>query len=217
MPRAYPARRCPAFTLLEVLSAIAVIALLFALSIGIVRGARQRTALARTKSELSLLAVALETYKRHYGDYPQSGPSAANSQRITGTSGPGLGAAQAVLFNALTGAVAPDGTAVNGPMCVEISKLGLELDINPGQFAVPLGTPPVKPRVNNAFVDAWGNRYLYFYRRSNAVPWDAPGYVLFSAGPDGAASTLPNARGVFSGATQSSGDNADNLYADKLP
>jgi hypothetical protein len=47
--------------------------------------------------------------------------------------------------------------------------------------------------------------------------WTAPSFVLYSTGPDGASTTLPNPAGVFSGTTQTTGDNADNLYSDKLP
>ena len=75
--------------------------------------------------------------------------------------------------------------------------------------------------VNNALLDPWGNRYLYFYKVAT-VPgrpavWTAPSFVLYSTGPDGASTTLPNPAGVFSGTTQTTGDNADNLYSDKLP
>ncbi len=217
-------RRCPtcrAFTLVEVLSAIAIVAVLFTISVGIVRGAKQRAAVARAKSELSLLATALEDFKRHYGDYPQTGPSAANSQRIAGTSGPGLGTAQATLFNALTGAYGPTGPAggrINGPVLTEISRFAVEVPIVAATFAVPTGSPPAKPTVNNAFLDPWGNRYLYFYKRpAGGAAWAAPGFLLYSAGPDGAASALPAATGIFVGATRLAGDNADNLYSDQLP
>src|SRR3954470_17794122 len=102
MPRA---RRSglSAFTLIELLTVIALIAILVSISVGIVRGAKQRSATARAKAELALLAQALEDYKRRYGDYPEAGRSAANSQRVSGTSGPGLATAQAILFNALIG------------------------------------------------------------------------------------------------------------------
>ena len=68
------------------------------------------------------------------------------------------------------------------------------------------------------FVDPWGNRYLYFYYQAGgAARWQAPSYVLYSTGPDGLSTVLPGATGVFTGTNQTSGDNADNIYADKLP
>ena len=91
---------------------------------------------------------------------------------------------------------------------------------------MPTGSPPAKPVVANSFVDPWGNRYLYFYKRPTAAAaagqaqpttWLAGSFVLYSAGPDGA-HTAPNANtGLYTGTTQTTGTNADNIYADKLP
>jgi prepilin-type N-terminal cleavage/methylation domain-containing protein len=224
MPRARRVCRSPGFTLIELLTVIALIALLTSLSVGLVRGAKQRSLAARARSELGVLAQALEEYKRLYGDYPQADASAANSQRVTGTAGPGLATAQARLLNALVGVYAPAdfGTRLNGPTLVDVSSLTLELPLSAADlttFALPVGNPPAKPAVNNAFVDPWGNRYFYFYKRPGAAPssWSAPSYLLYSAGPDGAATNLPSPAGLFSGRNRTSGDNADNIYADQLP
>lgn len=214
---------------------MAVIAILISIAVGTVSSAQQRAALARTKSELALLVQALEDYRRHYGDYPQTGPSSVNSQRVTlsanGISaGPGLNTAQALLFNSLTGVYGPTGTLggrLNGPIFVDVSKFTLEVALVNATFAVPTGTPPAKPAVNNSFLDPWGNRYMYFYRRATAPaapgrpapapqPWNAPAYLLYSTGPDGASTTQPGSNGIFTGTTQTTGDNADNIYADKL-
>jgi prepilin-type N-terminal cleavage/methylation domain-containing protein len=219
-----PARRAhrpSGFTLIELLAVIAIIAILVSLGVGIARGAAHRSAVARAKSELALLALALEDYKRHYGDYPQTGPSAAGSQWVDDTTGPDTASAQARLFNALTGVYGPTDFArrLNGPLLVDVSRLTLERPLDLTMFAVPAGSPPTKRAEANAFLDPWGNRYLYFYKRPGApaASWTAPSFVLFSAGPDGAATALPAADGVFSGSTQTAGDNADNLYADRLP
>ena len=223
MPHARPHRRSHAFTLLELLTVVAILALLAAISFGIIRSTKQRANTARAKAELALLVQALEDYKRHYGDYPQTGPSAANSQRVTGTVGPGANTAQARLFNALIGVYGPSNfnTRLNGPVLVDITKLAVEVALNNATFAVAAGSPPAKQAVNNAFLDPWGNRYLYFYKVATApgrpAVWTAPSFVLYSTGPDGASTTLPNPAGVFSGTTQTTGDNADNLYSDKLP
>jgi prepilin-type N-terminal cleavage/methylation domain-containing protein len=221
MPFARPHRRTHAFTLLELLAVMAILLILAGISFGLIRGVKQRANLARARAELSHLAQALEEYKRYYGDYPQTGPSAANSQRVTGTSGPGQTAAQARLFNALVGVYGPANftTRVNGPTLVQISKLTPEVAVTPATFAVPTGTPPTKAPTSNSFVDPWGNRYMYFYRVAGSRPttWTPPSYVLFSCGPDGASTSLPSAAGIYSGSLQTTGDNADNIYADKLP
>ncbi len=223
MPFAHPHRRSHAFTLLELLTVVAILAILASISIGVVRSTKQRAHLARAKSELALLVQALEDYKRHYGDYPQTGPSAANSHRVTGTTGPGVNTAQARLFNALIGVYGPNNfnTRLNGPKFVEVTKFAVDVAINNATFAVPSGTPPTKVANNNAFLDPWGNRYMYFYKQATPPGgrpprWDAPSFILYSVGPDGAATTLPNATGIYTGQTQTTGDNADNIYADKL-
>ena len=234
MSPAHPARRPFGFTLIELLTVMAIVVLLAGLGVGMLIGAKQRAAIARAKAELTHLSQALEAYKRHYGDYPQTGPSAANGQKVTiGTSGfsngPGLATAPARLFNALIGVYGPTNfnTRLSGPTFVDLSKLTLEIPFSsatlttpnsPATFGVASGTPPTKPAQNNAFVDPWGNRYLYFYYQpGGAANWRAPSYVLYSTGPDGLSTILPGATGVFTGTTQTSSDNADNIYADKLP
>ncbi len=227
---ARPHRRSPAFTLLELLTVIAVLALLSTISLGVISSTKQRANIARSKAELAVLVQALEDYKRHYGDYPQTGPSALNSQRVTGTIG--AATAQAVLFNSLMGVYGPTGARggrLNGPRLVDIQKFKLEVVPTAAQLTslgVPSGSPPAKNLFNSAFLDPWGNRYLYFYRSSAMqgrppAPWSAPCFILYSTGPSGGELSknkpVPNALGIFSGTTQTTGDNADNIYADKLP
>ena len=216
-------RRTHAFTLLEMLTVMAILAILSGFAFGIVRGTKQRANIARAKAELSHVVQALEEYKRYYGDYPQTGASLANSQRVTNSAGAGQTTAQARLFNALVGVYAASNftTRVNGPLLVDVTKVTPELALAPTTFAVASGSPPAKQALSNSFVDPWGNRYMYFYKP--AVPaggrpaaWSAPAYVLYSCGPDGASTTLPSAVGIFTGTTQTTGDNADNIYADKL-
>lgn len=221
---ARPSRRRSAFTLLELLTVMAVIAILVGLSMGMLRSSTQRAALARARGELAALSQALEAYKNRYGDYPQTG-NAAHAPIVPGAV---IGAAQAQsqLFNALTGVYGPTNfsTRLNGPVLVEISKLRLEIDPDDVRmkniFGIPSGSPPLKRAVPNAFLDPWGNRYMYYYRpapvagRPPANQWALPGYLLYSAGPDGR-DTPPNRNtGLFNGATaQFGGLNADNVYA----
>jgi prepilin-type N-terminal cleavage/methylation domain-containing protein len=226
-----PARRSLSeggFTLIELLLVTAIIVTLAAFAVAGIFGAKQRAAVARSKAELSLIAQALEDYKRHYGDYPQTGSAAQAAAVFTATIG--ATQAQALLFNALTGVYGPTNftTRINGPTLVDVSKFALEATLTANTFAVATGSPPAKPSVANSFIDPWGNRYLYYYKRATpgvggvgaaivASLWQAPSYVLYSAGPDGA-QTPPNVNtGLYTGTTQTTGTNADNLYADKLP
>lgn len=238
-----PARRircASAFTLVELLTVIAIIAILFSLTFGLVRGSKQRASIARAKAELSAIAQALEAYKRHYGDYPQTGAQAQAAAVIAGDIA--ATQAQAILFNALTGVFSPRqftaATRLNGPIFIDLQKFSLESTVNYRNninlVAQPTGSPPLKPVIATSFLDPWGNRYLYYYKIPIPVglpipsPWRAPAYVLYSAGPDGrlgSGSTGAGATdtgftpltGLYSGTAQSTGFNADNLYADKIP
>ena|GEM_PF-4580484 len=96
-----------AFTLVEVLCALAIVAILTAIALPTLRGARNRMARARTRSELAVLAQALEEFRRHYGDYPQTGDFAQASPETSQTLE--TAQAQAKFFNALTGVFGPRG------------------------------------------------------------------------------------------------------------
>jgi general secretion pathway protein G len=77
-----------AFTLLELLSVLTVIALLAGLVLGAGRRAVETGKIARTKAELALLGAALENYKRTYGDYPRTEDEAQLLHALLGRRGP---------------------------------------------------------------------------------------------------------------------------------
>lgn len=211
-----------AFTLVELLTVMGVIAILVGLASGMIRSGKERAHLARARGELAALAQALEAYKNHYGDYPQTGNAA---QAPIAPGAPIAQAqAQALLFNALTGVYGPTNfnLRLNGPSFIELPRFRVEspVTILENTFGVPQGTPPAKQVVAAALVDPWGNRYQYYYKaaplpgRPPVNTWQRSGYLLYSAGPDGR-DTPPNRNtGLFNGTTaQTSGFNADNLYA----
>jgi len=213
-------RRSRAFTLVELLTVMAIIAILVSIGIGAVRGASQRAAIARGKADLAALATALEEFKRHYGDYPQLAEFAqAAVVPTTLNTGPGLATVQARLFNCLTGAFGPArfgaDDRLNGPNFLDVGKFSL--DAAPGNtFQVPATNaprPPFKPEQNVSLLDPWGHRYLYYYKNARSPnTWQAAGYVLYSAGPDGAHTAPPNT-GILTATQLAAVNNADNLYA----
>lgn len=213
--------RC-AYTVVEVLAVMAIIAILVTISILGMRGGKQRAAIGKARAELAVLTQALEEYKRLYGDYPQTG----NAGQAT----PAVGAvisqnqAQALLLNALLGVYGPSNfaTRINGPVLIESSRFSLEVALTTttaATFGMSQGNPPTKLAVANCLLDPWGNRYMYYYRAANppgrTVPnqWRAPGYVLYSVGPDGQHTAPAVTTGLFTGTTQTTGTNADNIYA----
>jgi len=215
-------QRCRAFSLVEVLTVMGVIAILMTITVTLMRGGKQRSALGRARAELAALTQALEEYKRHYGDYPQTGNAAQATPVIAGVIGNSQ--AQALLLNALLGVYGPSNfaTRINGPSLIELSKFTLEVPLTTATattFGVAQGNPPTKQAVSNCLVDPWGNRYLYYYRAASppsrpvANQWQAPAYLLFSVGPDGAHSAPNASNGLYTGTTQTTGTNADNIYA----
>lgn len=166
-PGANPARA--AFTLLELLSVITIIAVLSGIVIGAGRRAAESGRIARAKAELAVLGAALENYRRVHGDYPRTEDEAQLLRALLGRRGP----------------VAD--TAVNGRGLIEAARFTIAGDV---------------------LLDPWGRAYVYAYKTT--APWSNPGYVLYSAGPDGRefgrllAGGFPDAAGA---------GNADNIQA----
>jgi prepilin-type N-terminal cleavage/methylation domain-containing protein len=198
-----------AFTLIELLAVIAIIAILTAITFGIVKGVNERAALGQAKAELSVLAQALEEYKRQYGDYPQTGgfaqAAASTSPAITTAS------AQAKMLNALVGKLGPTAILLKRPggkTFVNLATLSLETTAMPAIELTP--TTQDVTEVANCFLDPWGRRYKYYYR-STTTAWPRnSSYVLYSTGPDGL-DTAP-ASGVVDFTDTK---NLDNIYANR--
>lgn len=188
-----------AFTLIELLTVVAIIGILAAITFGVAKGVNERAAINQARAELSALGTALEGYKRAYGDYPQTGaitgatpPMAANATNIPGH-----------LFNALAGKIGPKLTAYNGKAFAQLDSFSL---LAPTTLPTPTGGA-----VANAFVDPWGRPYIYSYRTTatNGGGWLAPSYLFFSAGPDGRFNA-PQSNGTIN---RDHTDNVDNIYA----
>src|SRR5581483_334882 len=158
-------------------------------------GVKQRAAIARAKAELGALAAALEEYKRLYGDYPQLGEFAQVSPLTpANANGPGLNFAQAKLFNCLTGvygprAFNPNTDRLNGPNFLDVGRFTVSGTLQTSFLIPAMATQggiaaPAKVEQNAGLLDPWGRYYLYYYKnRTTPNNWQAPGYVLYSAGP----------------------------------
>lgn len=202
-----PATR--AFTLIELLTVIAIIAILAAISIGIVKGVRERAGINRAKAELAILATALDAYKHQYGDYPQAGKSTDSDVSVETTHATSS-LASVRLFNALVGKLGPTMVDISGKgkSFVDLGALVLE---SSDENDIPASTGG---NVNNSFVDPWGNRYLYYYKTVNSTDWPkSRGYILLSAGPDGML-TEPDTTPTIDLKTTAV-HNGDNVYANQ--
>ena len=228
-----------AFTLIELLTVIAIIGILAGITFGLVKGVGDHGRITRATSELAALSVALEAYRQYYGDYPWVGSDVHGDQIDPKESGfiPLVNDRAYNFFRSLNGRLAPHRLSTNnyGVLTRQIDKNGTTKDkygrpfIKPGLFTLErlneLKDAPVNnlilpdaavtptaddPDFVNALLDPWGNRYLYYFRDQTATTlWKSPSYLLYSAGPDGLASK-PAADGTRPAAT---GVDADNLYA----
>lgn len=200
-----------AFTLIELLTVIAIIGILAGITFGVVRGVKERSNSSKAKAELAVLAQALESYKRQYGDYPWTGSktqaNAVVSSKIDKDH------AQAQLLNALSGKIGPKLDLINGKSFIDLGKFKLETTDFPNPS--DLSQTTMSDLVANSFLDPWGRRYRYYYK-STASPatWTNPSYVIFSVGPDGQtkASSDPTSAGEID---FNDSANLDNIYANR--
>lgn len=216
-PGSTEAARRRAFTLIELLTVIVIVALLAGIALGGVRGMKDRAASQRARIELATLANALEAYRRHYGDYPQTGGFAQAEVRVEDRVS--ISSVQARLFNALTGASGPGDLAapMSGPLFLEIEKFQLEdtTILASSTWGVAVGSPPRKPAVANTLLDPWGRRYVYYYRSEQSPEaWKARSYVLYSTGPDGEHVSPDPTTGLYLAGLKTAGVNADNVDVD---
>lgn len=188
-----------AFTLLELLAVIMIIAILAGIVIGVGRRAAESGKTARARAELAALGAALEAYKRAYGDYPRI---------LSDSAATDTGSGQA-LYAALNGQRGPQ--LASADFAVRQRVL-----LEKSRFA--LASPAAGDDAVNAVVDPWGNPYRYAYNPGPA--WRNSSFVLLSAGPDGSA-TLPipgdGVIGAVYDAVRADGRplNLDNIYANR--
>ncbi len=197
-----PRDRRRAFTLIELLTVIAIIGVLAGITFGVVRGVQNRAAISQCRTELAALAAALESYKRQYGDYPQVGSGVWT----------GLTSNETRLLQGLLGKRGPLGAPIPGRLFVDVAKFSLSSTLDPLNVA---NQDSVKIQ------DPWGRDYFYFYKSAG---WAAPSYVLLSTGPDGFAfgtsptpttSNLLNTNGTIRSTASADAGAADNIYANQ--
>jgi len=207
------------FTLIELLMVIAVIMVLAGITFGISRGVQNAQARAAAKAELAVIAQALETYKSKFGDYPWVGNPDVSTAANRKNSSHGL-------MKTLVGWQAVDGTQDgdansqgvvfnHGESVLDVSKLSLSLDW-------PTSAAEASPSGTTYFTDPWGNAYVYIYKDpsshqlgSSIGPWENFGYILFSIGADGQASSagLEESTGVMNSSYRDADANIDNIYS----
>ena len=195
-----------AFTIIELLSVVAVVVVLVGITFGVTKGVNNQQARTKARAELAMIAQALEEFKLTYGDYPIS----SQGDAVTTSNN-----AQDLLL-ALTGfAYLEAGTAQGTKVMTEVDsgkqrKSFIDVDrmnlIN--DFGIPTSPNDLD---NNYLIDPWRQPYVYVYNNgSSTSSWDNFGYVLFSKGPDGTADEgVLETQGILN---ESSDNNIDNIY-----
>jgi type II secretory pathway pseudopilin PulG len=184
---------------------------LSAISLNVVKGVKERSSVGLAKAELAALSQALEMYKLQYGDYPQTG-MIADLVAVPPTT-PDSSKVQYRFFNALAGKLGPTLAPITSGKCfVDLARFSL-FSTESKDMPTPTGSTPVA----NAFLDPWGQTYVYYYKTvtTGVQAWTSPSYVLFSFGPDGDKADVDiTAAGVVQYDTATMDPkNLDNIYA----
>jgi len=140
----FPNRHESGFTLLELVTVIAIIGILVAVTMGIFDEVRERSIRSRTESEIASLRTAIDAYRVEFGSFPvvENGDNERRSER---------------LFLALLGKNDPDGNVVSNRR----SLLRLEdYDIsNDGRYLIDgWGTP-----IYYGYSETWEHGHYFLF------------------------------------------------------
>ncbi|MDQ8187567.1 prepilin-type N-terminal cleavage/methylation domain-containing protein [Pelagicoccus sp. SDUM812002] len=165
-PSSPPFCRKQAFTLLEMVTVMAILALLMGVSAFMFFGQKDAAREDRARADIQIIQQGLEAYKARFGDYP----------RVPDTYPNGITSNSEYLLNALCGQIGPTGDIISGtgiPVMLNTSPLTYS---NPG---LPLSAVQA-----NSIIDPWGSEYEYDYKPDDNT-WEFFGYELRSYGPNG--------------------------------
>jgi len=177
------------FSLIELITVIAIIAVLTSAGFRLVEGAKERAAIHRARAELAVLAQLLAEYRREYGDFPQT----ADSPEL--------------LYRALTGRLGPTGGAINGRdllTAVSLVRSNPEVPDGPNRLLDPWG---------GAY------EYVYFTQQAGSAPERRGYVLFSCGARRATESrptrmqVVPSTAGAEGGVISESPLNAKNLYA----
>ena len=175
-------RRYNAFTLIELIVVVSIIAVLGALVLSTAGYARKKGARARAETEISAMSAACENYKADNGVYPaNSDTNALNAQTSVDPSA--YQAASLYLYNALFGATAGSRTPNTGARSYFVFKPNMLF-------------PADQTQTVQYIQDPFGYSYGYStidnpVANSNPTPWYNPTFDLWSTGGGTTASDVP--------------------------
>jgi len=181
-------RRPDSFTIIELLTVIAIIAILLGILLAAMSGVMRTAGRDRARSEIQAMSAALESYKADNGIYPTppagTGFNTTNDYTADSTATAGLGyqASSAFLFEQLTGTTNYGQLPLTGTksyMTFKSSQLGND---------TPTSGSPIYIR------DPFGNSYGYFTGTVSGATTNAPynGYGFFDLWSTGGDTAIPS-------------------------
>ncbi len=170
-----------AFTLVEILIVIGIIALLMGLTTQMLGTVSANQGRAKARTDLALIASALESFASRYGGYPRISASGDEKK------------AAASLYRCLVGKTVL--TVEDGQVIMSDVGTNRKPFVDATKLRICDPTDPllqdVDPEKSDVyFGDPWNEPYLYFFDTTSHITnesntsWRSSSFVLMSKGPD---------------------------------
>jgi len=169
MTAKHPCRNEAGFTLVELLTVVAIIMILAGLTVGGLSYFNRKMAEDKTRIQLKLISNGLEAYYFDFGEYPEASPNAGSSGVKDGETDE--------LYKALFYDTDDDGSNYQNDDDQEIYVVEMDPGSSNQGWISGSGT-------NVKLIDGFGNEYVY-RRLDNPSGMRNPDFDLWSVGADG--------------------------------
>ena len=171
-------KRKGGFTLIELLVVLTIIGILATLSVTSFQYVLEQRARKKALVEIKALKTALVSYRSDYGVYPNCPKSICTPGECLFLSLAGFHNESGTLEIPPYPALVPSEVFGYDLSSYDVSEIP-DISHNEGKSLMLWLSQTLDKDV--AFLDPWGNEYVYEYPREDGTP----GYLLFSKGPDG--------------------------------